>query len=58
MSDEEIALHLTLKALDIEAFKFIGTNGENLEKANASNAEQIGNMYKALYDKIKSVRKA
>ena len=58
MSKEEIALQLTLKAIDKDAFNFRSSNLNNpsdkiLEEVQKSNAKQVYEFYNAILENIK-----
>lgn len=50
----EIALQLTLKALDKNEIYTIGRNESTREEANAFNAKQVSDFYNSVYATIKT----
>ncbi|MCI7768566.1 MAG: hypothetical protein MSJ26_11390 [Oscillospiraceae bacterium] len=54
MDKSEIALQLTLKAMDSNVIQTYGRNDGAKEEVNAFNAKQISDFYNSIYAAIKT----
>ena len=55
MSDKEIAMQITLKAMDQMAIRFSKSSNDKTETCNQKYAEQICTFYKEIFDTVSSV---
>ena len=58
MSDKEIAMQITLSALERGGIRYIKTSSDSVEDCNKKYAQQICEFYKAIFETVNQCKES